>query len=265
MFLIEPAPDFSMNQRQLITAKLEMPAKNSGIPRQRLIALLEGSLANCTSTIVCARAGAGKTTLAHDFAQNCGRPVAWYKLDAPDGDFAVFLEYLTACIRRSRPGFGIRRLSDILPNEGEADPSLTAEALVYELLESASGGPLLIVIEDLHRVCDSAWVIPFFGRLLPLLPPDVHILITSRTLPPAPLWRMRSKQTLAVVEDETLNFTRQEAMELFAANGLSREQAAIAFDHTHGRAAALAGFVTTLQLAERRANRTVKMKTTFSR
>jgi len=57
------------------------------------------------------------------------------------------------------------------------------------------GKPLPIVIEDLHLVCDTDWLVPFLDRLLPLAPREVHLLITSRTLPPAPLWRMRSKQT----------------------------------------------------------------------
>jgi LuxR family maltose regulon positive regulatory protein len=263
MFFIEPARDLEMNNQQLILAKLEMPAEGTGIPRPRLFSILEASILNCTSTIICARAGAGKTMLTHDFAQRCGRAIAWYKLDAPDADLGVFLEYLIACIRRCRPGFGTRRLPDLLASNPEPDPTLLAETVVYELLESCAE-PLLIVIEDLHRVCDSVWVVPFFGRLLPLLPADVHVLITTRTLPPAPLWRMRSKQTLSVVEDETLNFTRQETFELFTSNGFSREQASIAFDHTRGRAVALASFVTTLQLAERRANRTVNIDTTIS-
>ncbi len=253
-----------MNNRQLILAKLEMPASGTSILRPRLFQILAASLLNCTSTIVCARAGAGKTTLARDFARQSGRAVAWYKLDAPDSELMVFLEYLIACIRRSRPGFGIRRLSDLIATNAEPDPALVADTLVYELLES-SAEPLLVVIEDLHRICDSGWVVSFFGRLLPLLPADVHVLITSRTLPPAPLWRMRSKQRLSVVQDDTLNFTRQETMELFTANGLPREQACIAFDHTRGRAAALAGLVVTLLLAERRASSSIKIKTTFSR
>jgi ATP/maltotriose-dependent transcriptional regulator MalT len=64
---------------------------------------------------------------------------------------------------------------------------------------------------------------------------------------------MRSKQTLAVIDEESLKFNRQEAIELFEKYGLSREQACIALDHTHGRAAALASVATTLQLSELRA------------
>jgi LuxR family maltose regulon positive regulatory protein len=119
--------------------------------------------------------------------------------------------------------------------------SLLAEAFVYELAESG-GDPLLIVIEDLHLVCDSAWLVPFFKRLMPLLPADVHLLITSRTMPPAPLWRMRSKQTLFVIDEDTLAFTTQEATLLFKNYGLSAEHASIALDHTHGRASSLTRF-----------------------
>ena len=108
------------------------------------------------------------------------------------------------------------------------------------------GEPLLIVIEDLHLVCDSDWLVPFFKRLMPLLPADVHLLITSRTMPPAPLWRMRSKQTLSVIDEETLAFTWQEATLLFKRYGLTPEHASIALDHTHGRASALARFAATL-------------------
>jgi len=71
------------------------------------------------------------------------------------------------------------------------------------------------------------------------LPSDVHLLITSRNLPPAPLWRMRSKQSLVVMDEETLAFTRAEAVALFESYGLSSDQASIALDHTHGRAASL--------------------------
>ena len=81
-----------------------------------------------------------------------------------------------------------------------------------------------------------------YTRLLPLLPADVHVLITSRSMPPAPLWRLRSKQSLVVIEEEALAFTRPEAIALFESYGLSSEQASIALDHSHGRAFALDEF-----------------------
>jgi ATP/maltotriose-dependent transcriptional regulator MalT len=115
---------------------------------------------------------------------------------------------------------------------------LCAEAFVFELFEQKSA-PLLIVLEDLHLIYDAEWVVPFFARLLPLLPRDVHLLITCRSMPPAPLWRMRSKQTLCVVEESSLAFTIDEAKELYRSYGLTASEALISFEETRGRASLL--------------------------
>jgi LuxR family maltose regulon positive regulatory protein len=118
------------------------------------------------------------------------------------------------------------------------DIPLLAEAFVYELLEQ-KGEPLLIVIDDLHLVYDAEWVVPFFRRLLPLLPVEAHMLITGRSLPPAPLWRMRSKQMLCVIEEPMLAFTEEEAKRLLDCYGLPEREVKAALEETHGRAAVL--------------------------
>jgi len=87
---------------------------------------------------------------------------------------------------------------------------------------------LLIIIEDLHLIYDADWVVPFFHRLLPLLPADIHLIITCRSLPPAPLWRLRSKQMLRVIDENELAFTLKETARLFETYGLSEEHARIA-------------------------------------
>lgn len=243
MFLIESSNDLRPAHPELIVEKIVRPSFRPRISRARLLTILENSLISCTSTIVSGRAGTGKTVLAADLVEKCDRKVAWYKVDAPDGEIQIFFQYLLASIRRHRPEFGSATLAQLAKTSSPDHLPLLAETLAYELAEGVGeveNKPLLIVIEDLHLVYDFEWVVPFFHRLLPLLPPEVHILITSRTLPATPFWRMRSKQTLAVIEEETLCFTRQEAVELFESHGLSSEQANIALDHTRGRAAALA-------------------------
>jgi ATP/maltotriose-dependent transcriptional regulator MalT len=108
-----------------------------------------------------------------------------------------------------------------------------------------------LIIEDLHLVYDADWVVPFFHRLLPLLPASVHVLITCRSLPPAPLWRLRSKQMLRVVEETELTFTLEETIRLFETYGLSKEHARIALRDTNGRASAVTNFAATPGLAGR--------------
>jgi LuxR family transcriptional regulator, maltose regulon positive regulatory protein len=248
MLILESPRDPGMGKMELILEKITIPSASAGVFRPRLQSRLEQSLAACTSTILSGRAGTGKTTLARDFAERSDRMVAWYKVDAPDGELKIFFQYLIASIGTHRPGFGRGALVQLLNNPDVLMPSL-AEAFVYEL-EHTSGPPLLVVIEDLHLVCDADWLVPFFRRLLPLLPSDVHMLITSRTMLPAPLWRMRSKQTLAVIDEETLSFNKQEAIDLFQSYNLTQQQASIAWDHSHGRAAALATLAATLHYTE---------------
>ncbi|HKZ81871.1 MAG TPA: hypothetical protein VJ124_26625 [Pyrinomonadaceae bacterium] len=234
---------------ELILEKIAIPSQLPHISRPRLFKILEQSLTSGTSTIVSGRAGTGKTALALDFSWKCGRAVSWYKVDAPDAEIKIFFQYLIASIRKQRPGFGEQMLLPLLRTAGPQEIYLLAEAFVYELSEGDTQ-PLLVVIEDMHQVCDSPWLLQFFRRLLPLLPAEVHMLITSRSMPAAPLWRMRSKQTLMVIDEETLAFTSTEALELFESYGLSGEHARIALDHTHGRAAALAGFAASLSKRE---------------
>ncbi|HYY56265.1 MAG TPA: AAA family ATPase, partial [Pyrinomonadaceae bacterium] len=215
------------------------PAALPRISRLRLLNTLHGSLASCTSTIVNGRAGTGKTMLATDFAKRSGRRVAWYKVDASDGDLRVFFQYLIESVRRERPRFGYEMLVKLLAEtSAPEDVPLLAESFVYELIESGSD-PLLIVVDDLHLVYDAEWVVPFFRRLLPLLPPEAHMLITGRSLPPGPLWRMRSKQTLCVIEEGVMAFTEEEAKRLFKSYGLTQAQALSALAQTRGRASAL--------------------------
>lgn len=223
----------------LILDKITTPPDAPRISRPRLLNTLHGSLNCCTSTIINGRAGTGKTLLASDFARRCGRAVAWYKIDASDTELRIFFNYLLGAIGRHRPGFGEKTLWPLIETASLEDIPVLAEAFVYELLESA-GEPLLIVLDDLHQVYDAEWVVPFFRRLLPLLPVEAHMLITGRSLPPAPLWRMRSKQTLCVVEETVMLFTEKEAERLFDHYGLAPEgRAASALQQSRGRAAAL--------------------------
>jgi LuxR family transcriptional regulator, maltose regulon positive regulatory protein len=228
-----------MKSMQLILDKITPPAELPRLSRVRLLNTLHGSLASCTSTIINGRAGTGKTMLATDFARRSGRRVAWYKVDAADADLRIFFQYLIESVRRERPRFGYEMLVRLLDEtNAPEDVPLLAESFVYELIESGSD-PLLIVVDDLHLVYDAEWVVPFFRRLLPLLPPEAHMLITGRSLPPAPLWRMRSKQTLCVMEEPDIAFTEEEAKKLFAGYGLKEAQALSAHAQTRGRAAAL--------------------------
>ena len=203
------------------------------LSRGRLLCAVTESLSGGSATIISGRAGTGKTALAVEFARSAGRATAWYKVDAADGDLNVFFKYLVESIASQRPGFGEQMAALGAEASGAEDVPLMVESLVNELLQRDE--PLLIVLDDLHLVYDEEWVAPFFRRLLPLLPTEVHVILIGRGLPPTPLWRMRSKQALRVIEESALSFTLREAEDLSNLYGLTAEAALAAWAETWGR------------------------------
>jgi LuxR family maltose regulon positive regulatory protein len=223
----------------LILDKITPPVELPRVSRRRLLDALHESMTCCTSTVIYGRTGTGKTMLAADFAGQSNRRVAWYKVDAPEVDRQAFLQYLVAAVRNQHPGFGRKTLALLSSSGSMPDAALLAESFVYEMTMLEADEPLLVVVDDLHLLYDAEWIVPFFGRLLPLLPVEAHMILIGRTLPPAPLWRMRSKQTLRVIDEAAMAFTLAEAEELFDSYGLPAKRAAQALAETWGRAAAL--------------------------
>jgi LuxR family transcriptional regulator, maltose regulon positive regulatory protein len=231
-------------QKQLILDKITIPTTLPRVSRPRLLGVLNKNLDSFAVTIINGRAGTGKTMLTADFTRLAGRAIAWYKVDAADSDLREFMEYLLESVREQRPSIDADSLLDLTETVLSDRAELLAESLVFQLSERKAE-PLLIVIEDLHLVYDADWVAPFFTRLLPLLPADVHVLITCRSMPPAPLWRLRSKQMLRVVDEQELAFTIDEAVHLFETYGLSEDYARIALCETGGRPSMIADFAKT--------------------
>lgn len=232
------------DQGHLIHEKIAVPEQSPRASRSRLCKLLTENLGSYNATIINGRAGTGKSTLATDFARHAGRAVAWYKVDAADSHLRLFCQYLSKTVRRQRGSLDEARLLQLTETVESDRAELLAEAFVFQLSEGKFE-PLLVIIEDLHLVYDAEWVVPFFRRLMPLLPADVHLLITCRSLPPAPLWRLRSKQMLRVMDETELAFTLDEAILLFESYGLGEEHARVAWRQTNGRAAAISDFAAT--------------------
>jgi LuxR family maltose regulon positive regulatory protein len=222
---------------QIITNKIAVPEQKPHLSRPRLLRTLHQGMDSQAATLLSGRAGTGKTLIAAEFARTCERRVAWFKVDGSDDDHEVFFRYLFAALRTNWPRFCERWEKVFRITATASDMELFAEFVVIELQEY-SAEPLLIVLDDLHLVYDADWLTPFFTRLIPLLPRNVHLLISGRSLPPAPLWRLRSKQMLGVVDESELAFTADEARELFGHSGVG-ESVACALKESRGRASLL--------------------------
>ena len=226
---------------KILADKIVVPSVSAEIQRPRLFAHLEKSLRHFSAALVTGRTGTGKTAFAADFAGQSGCDVAWYKADATDNDWKVFLGYLSeslSAFKSVAPQIGA---ADAEKNERffENGVSPVTESIAREFSAIDAKKPLLVVLDDLHSVFDAEWFDEFFNALLSVPTENVHLLLLARTAPPFPLWRMRSKHVLDVIDEKLLAFSVEETIELFEKYKLPKTAARAAHKRVYGKVGAL--------------------------
>jgi LuxR family maltose regulon positive regulatory protein len=197
-----------MQQYPLLQTKLYIPPiRTEVVSRLHLLARLdEGLRPGCKLILVSAPAGFGKTTLVVAWIHHLDIPVAWLSLDREDNDLARLLHYLVAALQTVDPATGKETMSLLqLPQLPSLEGLLTP--LVNEL--SAASQPIVLVLDDVHEMTTA----PVYEGLLFLLhhlPPHVHMVIITRTDPPWPLARMRTRREMIELRAQDLRFTPDE-------------------------------------------------------
>jgi LuxR family maltose regulon positive regulatory protein len=222
----------------LLATKLHVPRTRTGfVVRPRLVDRLaqahEGEL-----TLVCAPAGFGKTALLADWARRDPRPVAWLSLDEGDNDPARFWRHVAAALDTVRPGVA-QQVAALLQGLQPTSFEAVVTALVNELAGRAD--EVVLLLDDYHLI-DAAPIHASVRFLLEHLPPQLRLVVTSRTDPPLPLARLRVRGQLAELRERDLRFTPQEAAELLRSTvGPDLPEAAVAAlaDRTEGWVAGL--------------------------
>jgi ATP/maltotriose-dependent transcriptional regulator MalT/two-component SAPR family response regulator len=179
------------------------------LQRPRLTKKLQANLGS-PITMVAADAGCGKTTLIADFVRTQTRPTVWYQLDHTDADPVVFLGYIAHGIKNLYPAFG----EAIFPYLSEANeevlrfPERSADLLINEILQSVEQ-PFN------HHIGRDTIVHKLVDRLLQYSSDLVHLIITTRDLPPLATMRRKTQSAALVITRDDLLFTDDEVKELF--------------------------------------------------
>jgi ATP/maltotriose-dependent transcriptional regulator MalT/DNA-binding SARP family transcriptional activator len=214
------------------------------LPRPRLTEKLQANL-DAPVTVITADAGCGKTTLVAEFVRQQARQTVWYQLDHTDADPSVFLGYVCQGIKHFAPAFG----ETILPYLSEANedllvhPERAADLLLNEILESIEQ-PFILILDDYHHIGQETIVHKLVDRLLQYSSDMLHLIITTRDMPPLAIVRRRSQAMAMIISREDLLFTDEEVRELFRTTlnlELKPEEIAEYRERTHG-------WITALQL-----------------
>lgn len=222
----------------LPAARLRPPrASFARAPRPRLERRLEAGLVR-RLTLLHAPAGFGKTTLVAEWAKQSEALVAWLQL-APEDDAPVRLVgCVAAALRTVRPGLSPE--ADALLAGQAAEPALSLlRALVLEPLGEPER-PIALVLDDLHNLSSEA-SLSLLQALVEESPAGLHVVVTTRRLPPWPLARWEARDDAQRIEAAQLRLDEAEsdaAVRGLLGAPLAREALRAVRERTEGWAAA---------------------------
>ena len=197
----------------LFTTKLQVPSTRPyHMARPRLVQQLKGAM-KYKLTLISAPAGYGKTTALIDWQRlrRSAQPLAWLSLDQNDNDPRRFWQHFTGALRTARID-----ISEQVPQLFNAPQPPPLEALLLTIVQAISNASqhFVLVLDDYHLITTHT-IHEGLDYLLARLPPQMHIVISSREEPPLALARLRAQKQLKEVQTSDLRFTSDEATILF--------------------------------------------------
>ena len=200
----------------LLITKLALPPPRArAIPRPRLLDRLNEAMTR-PLTLVSAPPGFGKTTLLATWcASQAGGalPVAWLSLDERDDDPTRFWTYVLAALEGLHAGIARGALALL-----QAAPPVPIETILAVLINALATLPYdaVLVLDDYHLIASES-IQQAVVFLLDHLPPQVHLIVASRTEPPLPLALMRARGQLVELHADDLRCTPGEAAAFLSA------------------------------------------------
>ena len=229
-----------LTELPLLRTKISVPQIPSGsISRPRLIEQIQRGV-KCPLTLVTAPAGFGKTQLLLEWTKEADLPIAWLTLDNDDNDLGRFFRYLIGALQTREPKLGEEALDFSQASTGGGlEVGLTL--LINEL--SALQKQIALVLDD-FQVLENPAALQGIGFLLKYQPPNLHLVIASRSEPELDLAFLYAKGRVVELGAEELRFTGDEVARYFQqAVGLQLppEMVQVLEERT-------AGWITSLQL-----------------
>ncbi len=200
--------------------------------RHRLDEALEQSLA-----LVVAPAGAGKSVLLAQWAATHPElAFVWLDVDPADDDPVRFSQQLLRGLAGIDPDFADLASLASMHGGGLGMPLL--EALAAQMVELPE---VVIVLDDLHHLSNAALVADL-GRLVELIPPNVHLVLSTRIDLPIAWSRHRVRREMTEIRQSDLALDDVDSaflIERMAGHSLGSDSVSALVDRTEGWATGL--------------------------
>ncbi|MBI4418917.1 MAG: tetratricopeptide repeat protein [Ignavibacteriales bacterium] len=194
----------------LLKTKLSIPCLRAGlVSRPRLVERLHESLGG-RLTLVSAPAGFGKTTLLTEWTCGTKHKVCSVSLDENDNNVLRFWSYFLGALQTLDPNLG--ETTSALLGVQRTSPHSTPESFLTPLVNEigALKYNVALILDDYHFITNPA-IHEGIAFFLDRMPPQMHLIITSRADPPLPLARLRARNQLRELRARDLRFTSEEA------------------------------------------------------
>jgi LuxR family maltose regulon positive regulatory protein len=194
----------------LFTKLNSPPIRPDNISRSKLIQRLNQSL-SCKLTLLSAPAGYGKTSLLSEWVNQLDIPVAWLTLDREDNDYFRFYSCAIAALRTIAPDL-VANTPEVLAAAQISNFPAYIPLVMNQLAQVTSD--FVFVLDDYHHItCMTTHSLMLYT--LEHIPPQMHLVISSRRVPPIPIASLHTRRETIELGVEDLRFTQEEAKMFF--------------------------------------------------
>lgn len=195
----------------ILTTKLFTPTPRPKIiTRDHLIQILDAGREK-KLILISAPAGYGKTSLLAEWINRQNDSVGWVTLDEQDNDPERFFVYFLESLKTANIIKDENPLINKLDQESESFSEIIPN-IINQLTEYPQ--PFFLVMDDYHQITNPE-IHQALTYLLENLPPNMHLVIATRSDPLLRLAKLRAQGELCEIRVDQLRFTTEETTRYF--------------------------------------------------